>query len=96
VIGQHQVTPERRQFLETFAKSPSAYHAAGSLPTARQLAGEFPDWRKRGTLTPTSLGIFATLDGAKIEVVVELLDGAVQALGYTPAEDKPGATPGNV
>jgi hypothetical protein len=44
---------------------------------------------EQGSLTPTSLGIVATLDGATIEVVVELLDGAVHVLGYTPADDEP-------
>lgn len=44
---------------------------------------------EHGSLTPTSLGIVATLDGATIEVVVELLGGAVHVLGYTPAADEP-------
>ncbi len=44
---------------------------------------------ERGSLTPTSLGIVTTLDGTTIEVVVELLGGAVHVLGYTPADDEP-------
>ena len=44
---------------------------------------------EQGSLEPTSLGIVATLDGAKIEVVVELRDDAIHVLGYTPADDDP-------
>lgn len=44
---------------------------------------------EQGGLEPTSLGIVATLNAAKIEVVVELRDGAIHVLGYTPADDDP-------
>jgi len=44
---------------------------------------------EQGSLEPTSLGIVATWEGAKIEIVVELRDDAIHVLGYTPADDDP-------